>query len=441
MSNNQNDSPKFAGEKSQSKAPSETLVESVPISPSPIQRVVSIDIYRGMVMFLMLAEVLSLPKLQQLFTEGTWAHRIASWIAFHTSHVPWAGGSLHDMIQPGFSFLVGTAMAYSLLTRKAKGASFASLLRHAVLRSVILILLGIFLRSLNSPQTNFTFDDTLTQIGLGYWALFLVAQLPTKGVVIALSGLLIGYWIAFVLYPSPDSNFPFSQNGVPPTWSEFYSSGFATHFNKNSNLAWAFDRWWMNLFPRQKPFEFSGGGYQTLNFIPTLGTMILGLLAGRIMQSGKLPSQILLTLLGLGLGLMLGGWILDWSQICPIVKRIWTPAWVLWSGGISMLWLGALYWIADIKGWQYWAFLFQVVGANSIAAYVMSWTMKKWTGEALRRHFGWLIDWFSSMIHSLFGFQPDTLPVVQQLTLGALILLVFWLILYGLFRKRIFIRI
>ncbi|MSU47645.1 MAG: hypothetical protein EXS37_00860 [Opitutus sp.] len=64
-------------------------------------------------------------------------------------------------------------------------------------------------------------------------------------------------------------------------------SGLAAHWQKNSNLAWAFDTWWMNLFPREKPFLFNSGGYATLSFIPTLGTMILGLIAGNVLRGPR----------------------------------------------------------------------------------------------------------------------------------------------------------
>jgi predicted acyltransferase len=130
----------------------------------------SIDIYRGMVMFLMLAEVLHLNQLSS-HREGFpgWVQRLFDWITFHTSHVEWSGCSLHDMIQPSFSFLVGTSLAFSYLKRISSGQSWRRMLLHAVWRSFVLISLGIFLRSLGRSQTNFTFDDTLTQIGLGLW--------------------------------------------------------------------------------------------------------------------------------------------------------------------------------------------------------------------------------------------------------------------------------
>ena len=214
-------------------------------------RVASIDVYRGLVMFLMLAEILHLDKLRSVFESDTWIGTIAGWIQFNTTHVAWTGCSLHDMIQPSFTFLVGAAMAFSIVSRQSKGQSWFLLLRHAMGRSLILIVLGIFLRSLGKPSTNFTFDDTLTQIGLGYWILFLLSSLTVRGLSVSLAIVLVGYWVCFILYPAPGADFPYAQNGVPVDWPEHWKEGMATHFNKNSNLAWAFDRvfgrWIRNL--------------------------------------------------------------------------------------------------------------------------------------------------------------------------------------------------
>ena len=126
-------------------------------------RLTSMDAYRGFVMFLMMAEVLHMGRVASAFPDsGFW-----KFLDFHTSHVDWVGCSLHDMIQPSFSFLVGVALPFSIASRAAKGQSAFAMTGHALWRSLILILLGVFLRSVGRPQTNWTFEDTLTQIGLG----------------------------------------------------------------------------------------------------------------------------------------------------------------------------------------------------------------------------------------------------------------------------------
>src|SRR5213076_35026 len=126
----------------------------------PVGRNVAVDAYRGFVMLLMMAEVLQLSRVADAFP-ASWFWKF---LAYNQTHVEWAGCSLHDTIQPGFSFLVGVALPYSIASRVAKGRSFGNQLGHAIWRSLILIVLGFFLRSLGQPQTYFTFEDTLTQI-------------------------------------------------------------------------------------------------------------------------------------------------------------------------------------------------------------------------------------------------------------------------------------
>src|SRR5262245_15696862 len=138
-------------------------------------RLTSIDAYRGFVMFLMMAEVWSFHRVAQALPDNPFWR----FLAHHQSHVPWIGCSLHDLIQPSFSFLVGVALPFSIANRLARGQSHANMVLHALWRSVVLILLGVFLRSTHSTQTtNWTFEDTLSQIGLGYFVLFLLGLRP-----------------------------------------------------------------------------------------------------------------------------------------------------------------------------------------------------------------------------------------------------------------------
>src|SRR5690606_33326811 len=248
-------------------------MQTVPTTTSEksvVQRVASVDVYRGLVMLLMMAEVIRLSAVSKALPGNVFWQ----FLSFNQSHVAWQWLSLHDMIQPSFTFLVGVVLPFSIASRKNKGATFKSLIVHTIKRSLILIFLGIFLRSLHAEQTYFTFEDTLTQIGLGYTFLVLIALYSRRVQLIALAVVLIGYFAAFALYPLPGPDFNYALAGVKEGWEHNFT-GFAAHWNKNTNLAWAFDNWFMNLFPREKEFMFNRGGYSTLSFIPTLGTMIL----------------------------------------------------------------------------------------------------------------------------------------------------------------------
>ena len=401
-------------------------VDSAPIvNPSmPVRRIVSVDVYRGFVMLLMMAEVLSLPTVAQALPDNSFWQ----FLSFHQSHVPWVWLSLHDLIQPSFTFLVGVVLPYSIASRMNKGATFSALLKHAIIRSLILIFLGIFLRSMHAEQTYFTFEDTLTQIGLGYTFLFILGFYSQRVQLGALMVILVGYWLAFALYPLPGADFDYSIAGVAADW-EHHLQGFAAHWNKNTNLAWAFDRWFLNLFPRESPFLNNGGGYATLSFIPTLGTMILGLLAGNALKSSRTDKDKIRFFIIVGVSLMALSILLHVTGINPIVKRIWTPAWTIFSGGICFLFLALFYGIIDVANHKRWSFFLMVVGMNSIAAYVIAdGGVKTFLSDSLYIHLGPHFD-------QLFG------TAYASLVAGSLVLLLEWLILYWMYRKKIFIKI
>jgi len=388
-----------------------------------VTRLVSLDAFRGLVMTLMLGERMRLPEVARAFPHSAmWAL-----IAFNTEHVDWQGCSLHDLIQPAFSFLVGAALPFSIASRKRRGEAFGHMFGHAVRRALILIVLGIFLRSLTSAQTYFTFEDTLTQIGLGYVFLFLLGFTRARTQAVVLILILICFWAAFALYPAPGPQFEYARVGVPQNWTHNYT-GFLSHWNKNSNLSWAFDVWFLNLFPREHPFVFNEGGWSTLSFIPTLGTMIMGLLAGEWLKAAGSKEQKLRGLMIAGMGLVLLGLACQWTGICPIVKRVWTSSYTLYSGGLVVLILAGFYALIEWKGWRRWAFPLVVVGMNSIAVYVMSWTMSDFFGNALDRHVG-------GAIAAIAG------PTLQPVLHGFAIMLIFWLILLWMYRRKIFLRI
>ncbi len=387
------------------------------------RRNVAIDAYRGFVMLLMMAEVLRFSEVAKSFPES-WLWKVLS---YNQSHVPWAGCSLHDTIQPSFSFLVGVALPYSIASRLAKGKSFGNQLGHASWRALILILLGIFLRSMHQPQTYFTFEDTLTQIGLGYVFLFLLGFVTKeKWLWVSLGVILFGYWLAWALFPVAGPGFDWQAVGVPSDWTHHYS-GFMAHWNKNANLGNTFDQWFLNMFPRTSPFVANEGGYLTLSFIPTLGTMILGLIAGRWLRTAA-PNIPFRRLLIAGVAGITLGLLLHVSGVCPVVKRIWTPSWTIFSGGICFLMLAAFEWIIDAKGYRKWAFPLVVIGVNSIAAYLIAHLLPDFLISTFRIHLG----------HGAFAFAGLEL---QPLFEGTAVLLVCWLILLWMYRKKLFLRI
>ena len=399
------------------------MSHAVAEAPRQEARNVAVDAYRGFVMALLMAEVLQFP----LVAHSSPGNPVWQFLGAQQSHVPWTGMSLHDTIQPGFTFLAGVALPYSLASRKRKGESFRHMLFHVAWRSVLLIALGIFLRSTAGPITYFTFEDTLTQIGLGYTFAFLIAFLNPRWQWVSLAAILFAYWLAWALYPAPGPDFNWASVGVGPGFHQHLLTGFAAHWNKNSNFGQAFDLWFLNLFPRTAPFAYNAGGYLTLSFIPTLGTMLLGLITGSWYREAapRIPFRRLLVT---GAILCAAALVLHFTGICPIVKRIWSPAWTLFSGGICMFFLAASSWIVDVKNHRRLAFPLVVVGMNSIAAYLIASLCGEFVEGSFRIHLG-------MRVLNVFG------AAVEPVVLGSLTLLTYWLVLYWMYRKKIFLRI
>ncbi len=423
--------------------PSAELDSSAPASANPTglpHRLLSLDTYRGLIMCTLAANGLALATTAKQLGHGVDASVISSvgqiwqWLAFHNSHPFWNsqfyvfGCSYWDLIQPSFMFMVGVSMAYSYAGRKARGDSDSMMLGHALYRAVFLILLGVFLRSNGRAETYWTFEDVVTQIGLGYVFLFFLVNrsLKTQGAV--LSGILIGYWALFALWPLPGPDFDPESAGVPKDWTHTYT-GFFAHWNKNANPAHYFDVWFLNLFPRSRPFLFNGGGYNTLNFIPSMGTMLIGLMAGTLLKRQREPNlETARTLALAGVSGLAIGLILDWTGVCPLVKRIWTPGFTLFGTGWCLLFLAALYLVIDFFGQKKWAFPAQVVGLNSITMYMMTWLVADWIRVTLLTHLG----------EGPFQVLGSPLELFLQNLVVAIFL---WLICFWMYKRRIFLRI
>ena len=345
------------------------------------QRLWSLDAFRGATMLLLASELDSAvrPIAEALPDNEFW--RFAK---FHTSHVPWIGASLWDMVQPSFTLMVGVAMAFSYAKRQEKGQSYFGMTIHALVRAVLLILLGVFLRSQNSAGgLNWTFEDVVTQIGLGYFFVFLLWRTPTWVKAGAALAVLAIYWGLFAFWPLPtDREF---EKWIPETGAakqEVILTGFEAHWTKNANPAHYFDRWFLNLFPRAKnaqgerpAFERNGGGYQTLNFIPSAVTMLIGLMAGELLRGPRGAWTKWAILVASGILLVLAGYGIDQAGVCPIIKRIWTPTWTLWSGGVCILILAGFYLLFDLIPLKFLAYPLVVVGANSLLVYCMHWLL------------------------------------------------------------------
>lgn len=439
------------------------MEESAARGSNQSNRLVSLDAYRGFVMLAMASGGLGLAHLS-----GEISHGIGWDLLQHQfDHVPWRGCSFWDLIQPSFMFIVGAAIPFAEARRAALGQSWMRRFAHAVWRSVLLVAIGVFLASDGKPGTEFVFTNVLAQIGLGYWFVFLVSGLRIRWLIALALLILIADWGMFVAYPKPSPGKQLNDYSLPQTWERIDGSlenwqtrrgqypmrNFLYHWEKNTNIATKFDQWLLNRLPRVRrypaseprvltsglKFRFNDGGYQTLNFIPSIATMLFGVAAGKWLRAERSAREKVGMLFLIGAFCLILGTALD-RTICPIVKRIWTPSWVIFSTAWTCWMLGLFYWIIDVRKFRAWAFPLVVVGMNPITIYLMYQLMKGWLSETLKRHVGTFLYWLNYRFHTDFDTRVFSGPYAAVYESIA-ILFVLWLICYWLYRRRIFIRI
>ena len=432
-------------------------------------RLVSLDAYRGFIMLAMassgfrFARVADQAAVVERFS-GTWFDGPWRWawesLAYQFGHVAWTGCSFWDLIQPSFIFMVGVAMPFSFARRLSEGQPAWRRIGHAAWRAAVLVLLGVFLASNRSEQTNFVFTNVLAQIGLGYLVVYLLLGRSRVIQVLALAAVLGGTWYSFAAYSIPPARRAVIEaylvehqvtgdlDRIP---AGLHPAGLAGHWDKHTNLGASVDRALLNQLPggesawRGERYWVNRGGYQTLNFLPSIATMLLGLFAGQWLQPGgsaRLKLRRLLiaggSCLAVGMAVDTTIWPVDvsgsswaWS-LCPAVKRLWTPTWAVYSSGWTFLMLAAFYWVIDVRGWQRWSFPLVVVGVNSIAMYLMAQLIKGWTQSTLTTHLNTVGgDLGTTLFEGLYG------PIISSVT----VLFALWLICLWLYRRRIFVRI
>mgnify|MGYP003635489883 FL=1 len=357
-------------------------------------RLLSLDFYRGLTMFLLIAEFthlftfLVLPQF-----EGTFIHAIGSQL----QHVRWEGLHFWDLIQPFFMFIVGVAMPLSFSKRMARGDSYKDLSIHAIKRAFLMLLLGWGLYCIDPGEIVFRFQNVLAQLGVTYILAFLVIR---KSAVIQ-----IGFSILLLLITEGLYRF-------------FPVEGFTNAFVNGEN----FPAWFNMLISG----EDHGGGWAMFNAIPTAAHTIWGVMAGQLLIGNYSAKKKLQILFAAGIiGLLIGYGL---SPLTPIIKKIATSTFVLASGGWSLLALALCYWLIDIKKYQKGVLFFAVVGMNPLFIYLFAHV----GGADLIKKI------FLPFSNALFGWTGE---LSAQIILSCVVLFVLWYICYWMYKKKLFIRI
>lgn len=442
------------------------------------KRLMSLDAFRGFVMLMMASSGFAFrqvaPKVRDNFAGTSWE---SSWrflwdtLGYQFEHVAWTGCAAWDLIQPAFMFMVGVALPFSIARRIDEGESPIKRFGHALYRSAVLIMLGVLLSSSLADGINFVFVNVLAQIGLGYAFVFLLGERNLKDLAIAAIVILGGYGAWFTYQRLDPTEIAATQQYItevkrlPPTeWSQF--QGHSGHWNKHLNAAAQFDREWLSKLPRKeqpwagRTYWINAGGYQTLNFVPSMATMIFGVMAGRVLRSDRDDRQRLKWLFCAGATCFVVSlaadrhlWPIQWLSpewqakfnehawsLCPAVKRIWSPTWAVFSAGWVFWALAAFYWFVDVKGYQKIVMPLAVVGINSIAMYCLYQLFRGWIGGAIRVTFD-TIDRLVGWAQGLGSWIDPERWVYAPIADNLLRLAVMWGVCFWMYRKRLFVRI
>lgn len=369
-----------------------------PSIPPAGERVVSIDALRGFDMFWILGAGSLVHGLRSVSDGG-----FVSFLADQLEHVAWEGCRFYDIIFPLFVFLMGASTVFSL-RKIVNRDGIAAAYRRVIWRAVVLYCLGLLyyggLSRDGGPET-FRYVGVLQRIAICYLAggiLFL--NLRFRGLLLACAGLLIGYWALLTFVPVPGHG--------------------AGNFAEGKNLANYFDQQYLLGYKWRGDWDPEG----LLSNLTAIATGLLGVFAGLLLYRSDLTKrQKVVYLAAAGCGCLLVGWL--WGQQFPIIKRIWTSSYVLWTGGWSYLLLALFYLVIDVWNLRRWAQPFIWIGMNPITIYMLA-----------------NLVGFSSLVRRVVHQQYfDAIQPWGDLLLALLSLLLAIGICYVLYRKRIFIRV
>lgn len=342
-------------------------------------------------------------------------------------HADWNGFTPTDLVFPTFLFLIGVSIVFSIASRIEHGATRRSLFAHIVRRSIVLYLLGIVVNSYpHFALDTMRFYGVLPRIAACYLvvaSLYLVLPAWRSALVLTVATL-IGYWLLMRFVPVPGYGIP--GHDVPL-------------LDPDRNLAAWLDR---QTFSAAHLYEHTRDPEGLLSTLPALATTWLGVLTGIWLRSRKtLLRKTTGIFLAGALCILLGAW---WNLDFPINKKLWTSSYVLFAAGWSLLLLAYFLWLSDLRttsansnalsAWSRTALL--VLGTNSIFAYVLS--------ELLASTLWWI------PVHKCLSLQPWLeAPILRAIPNGALAALTYaslylvlcWLPVYLLYRRRIFIKV
>ena len=336
-------------------------------------------------------------------------------------HAEWNGWTPTDLIFPFFLFIVGVSLVLSFRSRVERGKSKRTLMVHTLRRSAIIFLIGLFLNGFPYFHlATWRVAGVLQRIAIVYLAAALITlYAKTRGIVLWICGLLIGYWVAMRFIPVPGVGMPGSDMPL---------------LDPNANLAWYLDKHFLPGAMYEKTRDPEG----ILSTFPAIATALLGVLTGGWLSKTMTAAKKVSSMLAFGAVLIVVGQL--WGVWFPINKKLWTSSFVLFTAGCALVCLAICYWITDVKQHRgAWTKPFVIFGTNAIAAYALAELVSSLLFSVrapLGRHVVTLQDY---IYRTMFGgITPKELgSLVYALAFVALC----WLPIAWMYRKRIFLKV
>ena len=364
------------------------------------KRLLSIDTLRGMDMLLIMGLAPLILAICTLFSGGS-----EGWLASQMHHADWNGLTVMDMVFPLFLFIAGLSFPFSYAKQVEKGRTSWQIHRKILVRALLLVLLGIVYNGFFKLEFPQRYASVLGRIGLAWMfaALLFIHLKPVPRIVVALV-LLVGYGLLITFVGAPDAPAgagPLTRDGCLNGWIDRLLLPGRLH---NGN------------------FDPEG----LLGLVPATVTAMLGMFTGEFV---RLPEEMVsgtrktLLMLAAAAACIVAG--LLWSRVLPLNKKLWTSTFVLVVGGISIALYALVFYVVEVKGCAKWTFPFRVVGLNSITIYLLQQIVP------LRPVSEFFLGGAARLLPEAWG----------AVLLSAGYVAVCWLILYFLYKKKVFLKI
>ncbi len=366
------------------------------IQPTQSQRLLSLDFMRGLIMVLLMLE--STHLYNHLFQVSEGSNIQLFFLQFF--HHPWNGLRFWDLIQPGFMFMAGTAMAYSLHRQQINGMPWSQSFMKVFKRSCWLFFWGVLDYAVRPGGLSFELWDVLTQLSATTMIAFFIFRWSYSAQILISLGLLL---LTELLYR-------YTNIG-----------GFDQAFTDQHNFGNFMDMVLMN--------KINSDGWVAINFLPTAAHTIWGCLAGKLLLSIRPENEKMKWLVIGGIIALIVGYVMDFT-ITPIIKRIATSSFVLASGGWCLLALALFYWWIDLKNHKRYVKFFIVVGMNSLFIYLF---IEIVAGRWFNEYMGAITNGLMTLVH-----VPENLMLILT---SLIIFSLEWGLCYFLYKRGIFFKV